>query len=426
MQHNRPTAHASIYARKLFRMKRARRDPLDDRIDPAQYVAALARFVREPTVRHCLRAIANDCLSEDIVFNEDGKSLAPKFSARIQSRFKAFAREAVEYIHACSFVPWYLERVGGELIPRTLPLGAFTWDAQYKQPHELSPGAWPIKLVLRGIDLDLDSLHVRIYYAASPLYRPMASPLDTLHTYYQHADRARADVAECVRSSMRALVLVSEAVDVKVQTESGLDLLDASRRYNVGGATGNEYAQRQVLTSTDSGAVLGNVNEAQMCWLAKVQATHDNLGISLMPPNSQATQVSAPQVQTEAMNQLQAHYRASVHAHFDVRERSDSQAASAIAAPGALTGQRNSVLNTARLLEDFLPKVYSAAFKSAAAVTCELALTNKLELTSIADVKVLCECGILGPLEVREMLAVVLTKSRPDPCRLVSFAAKPK
>lgn len=409
-------------------MKRARRDPRNpsDRADPAEYVTALARFVREPTVRHCLRAIANDCLSDDIAFTEDGKPLAPKFAARIQPRFKAFAREAVEYIHACAFVPWYLERVGGELIPRTLPLGSFTWEAQYKQDHELTPGAWPIKLVLRGIDLDLDKLHVRLFYAANPLYRPMSSPLDTLHEYYQHADRARADLAACVRSSMRALVLVSETVDVKVQTESGLDLLDASRRYNVGGVTGNEYSQRQVLMSADSGAVLNNVNEAQMCWLARVQDTHENLGISLMPPNSQATQVSAPQMQTEAMNQLLMHYRASVHAHFDVREREDSQTASAATAPGALAEQRNSLLVTTRVLEDLLPQVYAAAFKSAGAVTCELSLAKKLELTSIADVKVLCECGILGPLEVREMLAVELTKSRPDPCRLVSFAAKPK
>lgn len=406
-------------------MKRARRDPRDDRVEPAEYVAALARLVREPTVRHCLRAIANDCLSADLVFTEDGKPLAPKFAERLQFRFKAFAREAIEYIHACAFVPWYLERVGAELFPRTLPLGSFTWEAQYKQDHELTPGAWPIKLVLRGIDLDLDKLNVRIFYAASPLYRPMSSPLDTLHEYYEHANRARADVAASVRSSMRALVLVSETVDVKVQTESGLDLLDASRRYNVGGVTGNEYSQRQVLTSADSGAVLSNVNEAQMCWLAKLQATHDNLGISLMPPNSQATQVSAPQVQSEAMNQLQEHYRASVHAHFDVRAREESQTASA-AAPGALAEQRNSALHTARVLENFLPLVYSAAYKSSSAVTCKLELANKLELNTIADVKVLCECGVLGPLEVREMLAVELTRSRPDPCRLVSFAAKPK
>jgi hypothetical protein len=408
-------------------MKRARRDPSDDRVDPAEYATALALFVREPTVRHCLRSIANDCLTEDIVFTEDGKALAPKFSARLQFRFKTFARECVEYIHACAFVPWYLERVGAELFPRTLPLGSFTWEAQYKQPHELSPGAWPIKLVLRGIDLEIDKLHVRVFYVANPLFRPMSSPLDTLHAYYKHANLARADVAACVRSSMRALVLVSETVDVKIQTESGLDLLDASRRYSVGGATGNEYSQRQVLMSADSGAVLNNVNEAQMCWLSKIQATHDNLGISLMPPNSQATHISAPQVQTEAMNQLQLHYRASVHAHFDVRERSDSQTSSATVAPGAMIEQRSSVLNTARVLEDFLPHVYKAAFRSTSTdVTCTLTFIKKLELTTLADVKVLCECGILGPLEVREMLAVELTKSRPDPCRLVSFAAKPK
>jgi len=407
-------------------MKRARDDR---RVDGGEYVAELAAFLREPTMRHCLRAIQNDCLTDDIVFTEDGKATSPKFSAHIQFRFKAFARECVEHLHACAFVPWYLERVGGELVPRTLPLGSFTWQAQYKQPWELSQGAWPIKYVLRGIDLDLDKLHVQVFYAAQPLYRPMSSPLDALHTLYKQADAARADVAASVRSSMRSLVLVSETVDMKIQTESGIDLLDASRRYNVGGVTGNEYTQRQVLMSADSGAVLSNVNEAQMCWLSKIQATHDNLGVSLMPPNSQITQITAPPVQSEVMNQLQQHYRASVHAHFDVRVTQNGQAASAdqsSSAPGSLTEQQNSVKHTARVLEDFLPHVYKAAFKSAGVVTCALSLVNKLELNSIADVKVLCECGILGPLEVREMLAVTLTKSRPDPCRLVSFAAKPK
>ncbi len=70
--------------------------------------------------------------------------------------------------------------------------------------------------------------------------------------------------------------------------------------------------------------------------------------------------------------------------------------------------------------------MYAAAFKSTDKVACTLRLVNRLEVKSVADVKVLCECGILGPLEVREMLAVTLTKSKPDASRLVSFAAKAK
>ncbi len=119
-------------------MKRARDDR---RVDGGEYVTELAAFLREPTMRHCLRAIQNDCLTDDIVFTEDSKAISPKFSAHIQFRFKSFARECVEYIHACAFIPWYLERVGGELVPRTLPFGSFTWQAQYKQPWELAQGA---------------------------------------------------------------------------------------------------------------------------------------------------------------------------------------------------------------------------------------------------------------------------------------------
>ncbi len=310
--------------------------------------------------------------------------------------------------------------MNGEPVPRTLPLGSFTWYAQFKEEWELSRGTWPIKYILRGLDFDIEKLDVRIFYAASPLYLPMSSPLDTLRLYHRQAELARSDVAACIRTSMRSLVLVSEAVDEKVQTESGIDLLDASRRYNVGGVTGNEYAQRQVLMIADSD-VLNNVNEAQMCWLSKVQATHENLGISLMPPNSQVTQISVPVVQSEAMTQLQQHYRASVHTHFNVRLDGAGQGddGSVQSASGTLTELQNSVREVAQRLEDFLPPVYKAIYKTTQSVASSLALSNKLEVNSIADVEVLCECSILGPLEVREMLAVTLTKSKPDPCRLV-------
>jgi hypothetical protein len=397
-----------------------------------EYVADLARFLREPTVRHCLASIQNDCLTNDIVFTEDGRSVTAKFHRHLQLRYKVFARECVEYLYACQFIPWYIERVNGEAVPHTLPFGSFTWQAHFKKDWEQHQGGWSIKYVLNGLDFDLDKLGVQIYYAVQPLYREMSSPLDTLHEYYMQADLARSDVASCVKSSMKSLVLVSENVDIKMQTESGLDLLDASRRYNVGGKTGNEYQQRQMLTATDTGAILENVNEAQMCWLSDVQAKHENLGISLMPPNSQVTQVTAPSATSDVMTQLMTHYRSSVHSHFDVRlahgsyAQGSSASSSNATAPGTLTEQRNSVLNVSRVLEDFLTHVYKTAFKATGAVTCSLELVNKLEVNSVADVKVLCECGILGPLEVREMLAVTLTKNKPDPCRLVSFAAKAK
>jgi len=425
-------ARARIYAAERPAMKRKQPDGrADGRVDDREYVRELSTFVREPTVRHCLNSIQNDCLTKDIVFSEDGQACKPAFHRHLQFRFKAFARECIEYLYTCQFIPWYIERLDGEAVPRTLPFGSFTWQAQFKQPWELSSGTWPIKYELRGIDFDLTKLNVRIFYAVSPLLRKMSSPLDTLHGYYKHADVARSDVASCVKPSLRSLVLVSETLDTKIQNEDGIDLLDASRRYQIGGGTSSEYAQRQVLMSADSGAILGSVNEAQMCWLSKIQEAHENLGISLLPPNSTVTQVSAPSVQSDVMTQLQLHYRANVHTHFNVRLENASASSgrggsSTTASSSTLTEQKNSVLQVVRVLEDFLPQVYKATFKATGTVTCALAIVNKLEVNNVADVKVLCECGILGPLEVREMLAVTLTKSKPDPCKLVSFAAKPK
>jgi len=425
----RAAVDARIYASARAQMKRYREETRGANVRGCDYVADLALFLREPTMRHCLSAIQNDCLTNDIIFTEGGQAVSDKFHKHLQLPYKTFARECIEYLYTCQFVPWYIERVRGEAVPRTLPLGSFTWQAQFKQEWELREGTWPIKYVLRGLDMDIEKLGVHIFYAVHPLYRAMASPLDTLYEYFCQSNIARSEVAACVKSSLRSLVLVSETVDTKEQTQQGIELLDAARRYNIGGDTGNQYQQRQILTALDTGAVLNNVNEAGMVWLSKIEATHDNLGVSLMPPNSQVTQVSRQVPNSDVMMQLQMHYRMSVHTHFNVRqdsERTATTGAEASHASGGLAEQHNSVLHVSRVLEAFLPQVYAAAFKSTAVVACSLRLVNKLEVNSVADVKVLCECGILGPLEVREMLAVTLTKSKPDASRLVSFAAKPK
>ena len=388
-------------------MKRAREIAHERRRDGREYVSELACFLREPNVRHCMNSIQNDCLTNDIVFTENGHAVSPKFHRHIQFRYKVFARGCIEYLHTCQFIPWYIERVHGEAVPRTLPFGSFTWQAQFKTDAELTRGAWPIKYVLRGIDFDIAKLDVQIFYAVNPLYREMFSPLDTLQAYYTQADVARTEVASCMKSSMHTVVLVSETVDVKMQTESGIDLLDASRRYNVGGKTGNEYAQTQVLTSAESGAVLNSVNEAQMCWISNVQRKHENLGMSLMPPNSQVTQIAAPTVQSDVMTQLQEHYRASVHTHFNVKQHGGAHGSAGASreAPGSLTEQYNSVLHVAQFLEDFLPHVYRVNFNTTDAVLCSLLPANKLEVSSIADVKVLSECNIFSTAEIRKMVA---------------------
>jgi len=388
-------------------MKRTREGRHDGRVSDREYVAALATFVAEPSVRQCISSIQNDCLTNDIVFTENGQAVTGKFHRHIQLRYKVFARECIEYLHSCRFIPWYIERVHGEAVPRTLPLGSFTWQAQFKTDAELAHGTWPIKYVLRGVDFDIGKLDVRVFYAVNPLYRPMFSPLDTLHAYYTQADVARSEVASCVKSSLRTVVLVSETVDVKMQTESGIDLLDASRRYNVGGKTGNEYAQTQVLLSPESGAVLNSVNDAQMCWISNVQRAHENLGMSLMPPNSQVTQIAAPTVHSDIMTQLQQHYRDSVYTHFNVPQAGASRGTEqdSRATPGSLTEQYNSVLHVAQVLQDFLAHVYKANFKTADAVVCSLLPTNKLEVSSIADIKILAECNIFSTHEIRKMVA---------------------
>jgi hypothetical protein len=397
------------------RMKRTRDDGHNGRLSDRQYVADLASLLAEPTVRYCLNSIQNDCLTNDIVFTENGHAVSAKFHRHIQFRYKVFARECIEYLHSCRFIPWYIERVHGEAMPRTLPFGCFTWQAQFKTDLELTRGTWPIKYVLRGLDFDIEKLNVQVFYAVNPLFREMFSPLDTLHAYYIQTYVARAEVASCVKSSLRTVVLVSETVDVKDQTESGIDLLDASRRYNVGGRTGNEYAQTQILlTSVESGAVLDSVNEAQACWISKVERAHENVGMSLMPPNCQVTQIVAPTVNSDVIAHLLEHYRASVHTHFNVKQQSafTGSAHDWRAAPGSLTEQYSSALHLAQFLEDFLPHVYKANFKTTDAVMCNLLPTNKLDVSTIADIKVLAECNIFSTHEMRKMVAFAPTRPK--------------
>ena len=97
----------------------------------------------------------------------------------------------------------------------------------------------------------------------------------------------------------------------------------------------------------------------------------------------------------------------------DTEEGADGDANSSAnewsATPGRLTEEYNSTLHVAQLLEDFLPHVYKANFRTTDAVLCSITPTNKLEITSIADIKVLAECNIFSHHEIRKMVAFAPT-----------------
>jgi hypothetical protein len=383
------------------------RGSVSSQVDGEVYVAYLADFMlNEPYIHHCITQVQNDCLTSDVVFRENGRALKPEAHKHVQFYFKRFARECVQHLYACGFIPWYIDRKAGARYPRTPPLGSFTWKSEFRSDGEQGEGKWPIKYSLRGKHVDMDKMHIRIFYLDCPQYKPMQSPLDSLLKDYLLLCETKEKMAMGIVSSIETNVLVSEKVDVKDQSLEGLQLLNDTRTYAVTGQHPHVhnygmYPRRPGNANT----VFTNVNDAQSYWLANLQENSDNLRMGMMPPNTEVTELSRPHPEHNYLGVMQSHYIDNVLSYFNVVHRQQHGSVMSNHVPNtSMKNQYNNILYVCGVLQQVLCVAYAETFQTENAIECTLNPQKKLEVASVTDMKVLFECGIYTPAELRKML----------------------
>lgn len=379
----------------LVHMSRHQIYNLKTRQDEIEYVKYFARVIQtEPHIKACCACIRDACLANSIKICESGKRLQPLFSDKISSHYSKFAADAITMFYMCGFVVYYIDTRDGMRLPRTLPLGSFTWCVERTSAKD---AMWPFCLKVRGIDCNFDEhkLHIftREVFSRNVLYSPMEGVVRILNLYIS----THESIATSATNSEKVNVLVSENIDIKDQTLNGIQMLDDARQYMMKGST--------PLQQYDLGVRLGGVrtdtaNLDRECALQNTNNKQSKVDLTSIPPNSQVTAVPMPSPHVETLKETYRQFVLACNAYFGIE-----------AAPASEDSEASGMKPTKNLsymcgmLQELIQQAYAECFKLESSLVSVSLSGPKLDVSNVADVKVLFECGIFTPQELKKIFS---------------------
>ena len=373
-------------------MMRHQIDDLKSRQDEIAYVKFFARVMHtEPHIKACCACIRDACLSNSINISESGKRLLPSFSEKIRKHFTNFVADAIAMFYMCGFVVYYIETREEMRLPRTLPLGSFTWGVERVNSRE---AVWPFTLKIRGIEcaFDENKLHIftRDVFSRNVVYSPMEGVVRIL----QHYISIHESIASSASNNEKANVLVSENIDIKDQTLNGIQMLDDARQYMMKGST---PLQQYDLGVRLAGARTDTVNLDREQALQQTNDRQKKIDLTSIPPNSLVTAVPMASPHVDSLKETYRQFVLACNAYFGIE-----------VAPAGEDNEASGMKPTQNvryicdMLQDLIQQAYAECFKLNSAQVLVQMSRPKLDVSNVADVKVLFECGIFTPHELKK------------------------
>jgi len=348
----------------------------------------------EPHVRACCACIRDACLANSIKICESGKRLQPAFSEKIRNHFTKFAADAITMFYMCGFVVYYIDTREGLRLPHTLPLGSFTWGVERVSSRD---AVWPFTLKVRGIECSFEEhkLHIftRDVFSRNVVYSPMEGVVRILYHYISIHESITSSAA----NNEKANVLVSENIDIKDQTLNGIQMLDDARQYMMSGST---PLQQYDLGVRLAGARTDTVNLERECVLKRSNDRQKTMDLTSIPPNSQVTTVPSASPHVESLKETYRQFVLACNAYFGIEVAPPSGENDA---PGMKASQHMRYM--CDMLQDLMQQAYAECFKVDSAQVLVQMSRPKLDVSNVADVKVLFECGIFTPQELKKIFS---------------------
>lgn len=372
----------------------------------------------EPVVSACIQRLINSCLAQDIKLTERGADLKPALHKMLTYHYTHMLRQAIEIAVLTGFVPFYVRRRNGVPLPFIPELGTFTWSVEVvpSRTNQPSKGADGVGIKRRRFETsclvryrvrmnigDVKDDEVNIVPWQSPIVVPdmrMPSPMQYLFTQHELYRETVNFVIEKERWNTHKHLVVTEKLDLKDPTPSGMQLLDDVRRYSLTGQHNMMQGPMSHYYSRRDKSRLESVVDANHAWVNSEFMKDDSSAQAvphIMPPNSETSELT-PIVYNDVMLQMREQYIHSVNVFFT--------GASTLATSHKYFGtsgteltsrsQQAYVLGMCRFLEHTAAMMYCACFDVAIdAVHCSLTARSRLEITSVADIKALVECGVM-------------------------------
>jgi hypothetical protein len=365
------------------------------RQDESNYVKYFARVMHtEPHVKACCACVRDACLANSIKISESGKRLQPAFSEKMRNHFSKFAADAITMFYMCGFVVYYIDTREEMREPRTLPLGSFTWSVEREASKER---IWPFALKVRGIECSFEEHRLHIFTRDVFSRNVMYSPMEGVVRILDHYIVIHESITNSAANNEKASVFVSENIDIKDQTLNGIQMLDDARTYMMKGST---PLQQYDLGVRLAGARTDTVNLDRESALQHTNDKQKKMHLTSIPPNSQVTAVPMASPHVESLKETYRQYVLACNAYFGVEVAPPSTESEA---PGMKAGP--SVRYMCDMLQDLIQQAYAECFKVDAAQVHVSMSRPKLDVSNVADVKVLFECGIFTPQELKKIFS---------------------
>ena len=381
--------------------------------------AALVDMVTtDPDVVSCIDRVGNALLLNDVTVLENGKPLRPALARVVNEAYKKFFRDALAMSYMCGFVAYHLVRHEGMRIPQCLPLGMFSWSV--RAAGRGTSGA------LAHYDVRLThgrNVTVHVFEMRSPVLQQsldasrVCSPLMGVFTQFVHWKDAETQFSVSNQWNTSKHVAITERLDLKDQTTSGIQLLDEQRRYNLTGHH-NNVVHNSLMRLTGAGTTT-SVADAFQHHVHSEFSDREPSGVGskravvhILPPNTEVQELGLMDVGT-AVRDSKAAFQSAVYIFFGMPNINNTNTTtSATTEINSLHREQYAhIMNTQRHMEGLGAEVYARCFGlEPGEVVCSLRALPRFELTSVADIKVLSEINMLTPSDVQQLRKMMLNR----------------
>ena len=397
----------------------------------------------------------NCCVNVTMNWKEGGKDLVAPLSRHMRRHFYNFLRQAVESCLYAGFVPFYITKIDNIPTPVCMPIGSYSWCTEvrsskrkrgevegnrgnsgnqgqqiaatendgtrsegYKPDHQLKyqSGILIYRVQpINGSDIEANSIYVYPYVSPVKYYSPshswlqLQSPMAGLLRLFRIREETRNQVLMAADWNSKKHICMSENVDLKDQTTTGIQLLDELRRYKL---TGSHANLRDSLRMKNKNNVeVNNVNEGQFQWIRSEFNDEVTPGASahILPPNHDLHELAVIP-HCESIQYAEDAFARGVSAFFDTplnngqvsgggsnnKSSSGGGGGKGDASEDQMSrAQYEVVLSMTEFLSQLGEEVYAKCFDiEAKSVALKLTPTPRMDLNT-GDIKDLFEAGVL-------------------------------
>jgi len=385
----------------------------------SMHKALLDMVTTDPDVVSCIERVGNSILLNDIILSENGSPITAKLSEILNPVYKRFFRDALAMSYICGFVAYYIVKKNGIKIPKCVPLGMFTWSVK---PCSNKEG----KGSLLRYDVRMSQgkdVTVHIYEVRSPVlhetssYEDVCTPLLGVLNQYMHWKDSEVQCSVSNQWNTSKHLAITERLDLKDQTTSGIQLLDEQRRYNLTGQH-NNVIHNNLLRLTGGGVttsvhdafhshIHNQFSDTRMCEVGSKRAV-----VHIMPPNTEVQELGTMDIGTSVRDNKTS-FQSAVYIFFGMPNinNTNTAAAATSAIEGLHREQYAYIMTTKRHMETLGAEAYARSFGvDIDNVACTLKAMPRFEVTSVADIKILWEIGMLVPGDMKRLRTMILDK----------------